>query len=585
MLSLMVALPSFAIDRNAKKRYDYFFLEAARQQAAGHYSEAFSLLEHCRKINPNAAEVYYYQAMYYTQMKQDSLALVCMQKAVELNPDNQHYAERLAQYHIGTQEYGKAIEDYEQLFAHNHDNTDALHILVQLYQQQKNYDKMLETIDRIEVAEGESEQLSLNRMRIYEMKGDKKAAYRVLKTLTQKHPLDMVYKTMLGNWLLQNDKQKEAYKLFKEVEKEEPDNAYNQSSLYDFYNATGQKDLARGLLDKILLGKNTDIETKAVMIRQFIQQNEMEGGDSTKVITLFDKMLAQPNPAADIAEMRAAYMELKKMPKDSVNAAFEKVLSIAPDRASARIQLLQNLWETKDYDKIIAVSQEAHSYNPEEMIFYYFGGMAHYQKQEDDATLEEFRRGIAQINEKSTPDLVSELYVVMGEILYKKGMKEETYAAYDSCLQWKPDNYACLNNYAYYLSVNGKDLQKAELMSYKAIKAEPTNSTYLDTYAWILFMEDRYAEAKNYIDQTLMYMDSTSVNNTLYEHAGDIYAMNGLTDEALSYWKQAYEGGDKSDIMEWKIQNKRYISEAAYLEQQTKSKQLALKANKKSRKK
>lgn len=571
-----------ALSHKDKKRFDYFFLEAARQQSAGNYSEAFNLLEHCRKINPNAPEVYYYESLYYWQMDHDSVALACMKKAVSLNPGNLHYAEGLAQYYMGTQEYDKAIDAYEQLYAHNHDNTEALQILLQLYQQQKNYDMMLHTIDRVETAEGESEQLALNRMRVYEMKGDKKAAYNVLKSLTVKHPLDMVYKTMLGNWLMQNKQEKEAYKLFAEVEKEEPGNAYNQSSLYDYYNATHQTVLANEILDKILLSKNTDVETKAVMIRQFIQRNEQEGGDSTQVINLFDRILAQPEPSADIAELRAAYMQLKKMPKDTVNAAFEKVLSIAPDRASARQQLIENLWEKEEYDKVIAMSQEAHEYNPEDMIFYYYSGFAHYMKHEEDETLAEFRRGIAQINESSSADLVSELYAIMGEIYSQRDQNAESFAAYDSCLQWKPDNYMSLNNYAYYLSIRGGDLQKAELMSYKAIKAEPTNSTYLDTYAWILFMEERYAEAKTYIDQTLMHADTAEVNATLYEHAGDIYAMNGLADEALGFWQQAYDAGNKSDIVEWKINNKQYITEETFRKQTEKKQNTVAKRPRKS---
>ena len=119
---------------NDRKRFDYFFLEAIRQQNAGHLTAAFDLLEHARSINPKAAEVYFYESMYYSNMKQDSVALACMEKSVALNPENQTYSERLAQYYIGNQQYDKAIQAYEQLFAHNHENTDALRILVQLYQ-------------------------------------------------------------------------------------------------------------------------------------------------------------------------------------------------------------------------------------------------------------------------------------------------------------------------------------------------------------------------------------------------------------------------------------------------------------------
>lgn len=550
------------LSENVRKRYDYFFLEAARQQAAGKFNEAFDLLEHARILNPKAAEVYFYQSMYLSQMKQDSLALEYLKKATSLNPDNQTYPERLAQYYIGSQQYDKAIEAYEGVYARNHDNTDALRILAQLYQQQKLYGKMLQTINRLEIEEGESEQLTLSKMRVYELMDDKKSAYNELKSLTEKHPLDMMYKTMLGNWLMQNNRTKEAYKLFTDVLKEEPDNAYAETSLYDYYNATQQEEQARNMLDRILMGKNTDVDTKIMMVRSFIQNNESHGGDSTQVLSLFDKVLKVPQPAAELAELRAAYMSLKKMPQDSVNAAFKKVLDIAPDNASARLQLVQNLWNEKKYDEVIAMTTQAQEYNPEEMVFYYFGGMAHYQKHEEDATLDIFRKGVAQVNASSSPELVSDLYMIMGDILFNKGGdKAEAYASYDSCLQWKPDNYMGLNNYAYYLSLDGQNLHQAEQMSYKTIKAEPKNGTYLDTYAWILFMEERYAEAKTYIDQAVNHLDTLQNNSTVLEHAGDIYSMNGLVDEAMDFWKQSYDAGNKTAVLERKMQLRQYVTE------------------------
>lgn len=121
-----------------------------------------------------------------------------------------------------------------------------------------------------------------------------------------------------------------------------------------------------------------------------------------------------------------------------------------------------------------------------------------------------------------------------------------------------------LNNYAYYLSEEGKDLHKAEAMSYKTIKLEPNNGTYLDTYAWILFMEERYVDAKTYIDAALKNRDSTENNSTVLEHAGDIYAMNGMVNEAVGYWKQALDDDHQTEILKWKIENKQYISEEEF---------------------
>ena len=550
-----------SLSPNDRKRFEYFFLEAGRQHAANNYSAAMDLFEHARQIDPNAAETYFYLSMYHSQLKNDSLALLYMKKAIQLAPENQTYAENLAQHYIGKQQYDKAIDAYENLYARNHGNTDALHILVQLYQQQKNFPMMLKTILRLETEEGESEQYTLSKMRIYEMMDDKKAAYKQLLSLVDAHPLDMVYKTMLGNWLMQHQRQKEAYKMFTDVLKEEPENAYAQMSLYDYYKATQQEDQARQMLDKILLSPKTDLETKVMMFRSFIQDNETHGGDSIQVVALFDKVLDVPQPSADVAEMRAAYMSLKKMPDSIIGKAYEKVLDIAPDNANARLQLVQLLWNQKDYTSVIAQSKAAHEYNPEEMVFYYFGGMAHYQKNDEDAALHEFRQGVAQVRADASPDLVSDLYAVMGDILYKKQDKQAAYAAYDSCLQWKDDNVMALNNYAYYMSEEGIDLHKAESMSYKTVKAEPNNGTYLDTYAWILFKEERYADAKTYIDAALKNSDSTANNSTILEHAGDIYAMNGMIDDAMKYWKRALDGDGQNAVLKWKINNRQYITE------------------------
>lgn len=147
----------------------------------------------------------------------------------------------------------------------------------------------------------------------------------------------------------------------------------------------------------------------------------------------------------------------------------------------------------------------------------------------------------------------------MGDILYSKGMGKEAYAAYDSCLQWKDDNFGCLNNYAYYLSEEGKDLEKAEQMSYRTVQAEPDNSTYLDTYAWILFKRKKYKDAQPYIDMAIK--NDTTNSAVLLEHAGDIHIMNGDTDKALEYWREALKqiGDEDKKVLIRKIKLKKYV--------------------------
>ncbi len=147
----------------------------------------------------------------------------------------------------------------------------------------------------------------------------------------------------------------------------------------------------------------------------------------------------------------------------------------------------------------------------------------------------------------------------MGDILHQKGLAEEAFAAYDSCLQWKDDNIGCLNNYAYYLSERGENLHEAESMSFKTVKAEPKNATYLDTYAWILFMQERYSEAKIYIDQALQNLTDSVGNEVIIEHAGDIYAQNKDMDRALSFWRDAQQKKPEDQLLLRKIKQKKYL--------------------------
>lgn len=546
-------------DSSTDRRYQYFFIEAMRQQSMGNYASAFELLSHAKDIDGNKPEVYYYLAMYLAQMEKDSLALTSLEKAVSLAPKNETYQERLAQFYIGNGKFDKATEAYTRLCDEHSYRTDAMKILLQLYQQEKNYKKMLDVINRIEQVDGESEDLTLSKVRVYELMNKPEDAHKALKELADNHPYDINYQIMLGNWLLQNNKADEAYSIFTKALKEEANNPYAQSSLYDYYKQHGDSAKAADMMEKILVSTEQSIENKLQFVREAIKENEQHGGDSIKMLSLFNRMIAASPEETDIRELEVAYMKMKKFPIAAIDSTLTSLLNIAPDNASARFQLLQNKWSSDDWDSIIALSEPGTQYNPEEMVFYYFTGLAYYQKGEDDKALTFFQKGVAEINDKSSSDIVSDFYCIMGDILFKKGKATEAFAAYDSCLQWKPDNISCLNNYAYYLSLNNLNLKKAEEMSVKTIQAEPTSATYLDTYAWILFLEGRYEEAKMYIDQAISNDSTDESSADVYEHAGDIHAMAGDIDKAVEYWKQAQKRGSESKILARKIKQRKYI--------------------------
>ena len=547
-----------SIDYNTRFRLRYFYDEAAKQQALGNYDAAYDLLLHCREIAPNAAEVYFSLSTYDDGLNSKQMAINDIKRAAELDPQNSTYQERLAMTYVATKDYENAIKSYEKLYAANTDRTEVLEILLKLYVGIKDYGKMISTVNRIETADGISEKTVLTKMHVYALQGKKKEEFATLKAFVDRYPNDMSYQVMMGNWLLQNNRKKEALEILQKVQKIDPENVMAKLSMIDYYRAEKRDSIANNMEQSLLFSPNTSTDTKVSILRNIITNNENCNGDSTKVISLFQRILSKKQKDSDLAEMYAAYLSLKKMPQDSIVNALKRVLEIAPDNKGARIQLVQALWNKVSMDEIIAICKPAIEYNPDEMVFYYFLGFAYVQKDDSKNALDILRKGVAQATDSSEPSFVSDMYAYIGDILHEQGKAKEAYAAYDSCLQWKEDNINCLNNYAYYIGESGKNLAKAEQMSYKTVKAEPTNSIFLDTYAWILFQEKRYSEAQIYIEQALA--NDTTKSSVYFEHAGDIYAMMGQIDKALEMWRSAINAGaENKALIERKIKLRKYI--------------------------
>ena len=125
----------------------------------------------------------------------------------------------------------------------------------------------------------------------------------------------------------------------------------------------------------------------------------------------------------------------------------------------------------------------------------------------------------------------------MGDLYHQLGDPAKSYKAYEKALKINPDYVYVLNNYAYYLSVEGKKLKKALAMSKKTIQAEPNNATYLDTYAWILYLLDKPAEAKPYFKQAMLNGGKDSP--VILDHYAEVLFALKEYDLAFVYWNLA----------------------------------------------
>lgn len=568
MLCLSVSLPAAAqksrskehhaqqLSEEQQRKYNYYYLEAFRLKQQQKYTESFDMLRHCLAINPKASSAHYEIAQYYLYLKQMAQAEEALKLAVAYDPDNYWYSQALANIYLQQKDVEKSTRFLEQMAEQFPTRKEILYELLNTYARQEQYDKVLDILNKLEQQMGKNEQITMEKFRIYRQMKDRENAFREIESLVAEYPLDMRYQVVLGDAYMQDGQQEKALNIYNKVLETEPDNALALYSLASYYDQTGQHELYEKQLDKLLLNKKVDSNTKMAVMQRFIVQNEQTTKDSTQVITLFKRILETEPDDAGLPMLYAQYLISKKMNAETY-PVLEQVIDIEPANTNARLLLLNEALRKEDYPNIIRLCEGGIGTNPEMLEFYFYLAIAYNQSKRYDDVIAICQKALSIVDKNTKKEVIADFYSIMGDTYHSKGENEKAYAAYEEALKLSPSNIGTLNNYAYFLSVDRRDLDKAEEMSYKTVKAEPNNATYLDTYAWILFQKGNYTEARIYIDDAMKNKGDES--DVVVEHCGDIHFMTGDVEGALKYWKQSLEMGNKSEILKRKIKLKKYI--------------------------
>lgn len=547
----------------AQRRFDSFYLEAVNKRLAERHDEAYALYRHCLEIKPDAGEVLFDLAIYGLSLGEDEKSEGYLEKATELEPDNIAYKEVLASLYMRKRENQKALPVLEDMVRCNPARSDVLAQMVNMYKDNGDYRNAIRALDRIELLEGKGVSVALEKFGLYCELNEKDKAFDELESLAKENPNDPAYRVLIGDQYLMVGEPEKAYAIYKEIQRTDSANQALRMSLLEYYKQTEQDSLYNAQLEDLLYGESVEDRARVVLMRNYIVECEKEQRDSLVVLSAFDRIFKSHPETVDMLVLYASYLQLKQM-KEQRDGVWERILNLEPDNRVALLQLLEVAIGKEDYARIADVCEKAVKHYPDELVFYFYKGLSYYHLDRNGDALESFRTGVRQVKPDSDKKLVSDMFSLMGDLYHAGGEQDSAFAAYDSCLVYNRDNIGCLNNYAYYLSLDKRELDKAEEMSYRTIVAEPSNKTYIDTYAWILFIKGKYAEARLYMERVLDgdIDDDPRVSAGVLEHAGDIYACCGEPDKALVYWKMALEkGGDVSPLLKKKIQQKKYIEE------------------------
>ena len=206
-----------------------------------------------------------------------------------------------------------------------------------------------------------------------------------------------------------------------------------------------------------------------------------------------------------------------------------------PESVSAAATYLQMLSYRKDWEKLLAECDLAFTRFPGETVFLEMKNIAYYNTEDYAGIIDNCQR-VIDLSPGDTARTIPAM-AMMGDMYYEMGAKKETFKLYKKVLKLDPDYVPVLNNYAYYLSLEGKQLKKAYAMSKKTIDKEPDNPTYLDTIGWILYRQGKLQEAKTYFKHAMLYGGKESA--TCLSHYATVLEALGETDLAKVYRSQA----------------------------------------------
>ena len=491
-------------------KFDYLFQEGVRQEVAKNFDAAIDLFDYCHQLDPESGAVLFELADLYRYVKNDSLAISALEKACKIDPKNYWYKNSLVSLYLENRRNDEALQVAENMAQQFPEKGEVLMLLLELYGKNQDHENMVKVLDKIEVKEGKSEQLSMEKFRLFLQMNDEKRAFEEMQTLAEEYPNDLRYQVVVGDLYLDAGRKEEALAQFKAVEQKDPGNVAMQLSTVNYYQMEGNDSLYQVYLTKLLTNKDVDDATRVRMMGVLVRENLASNADSTRILNLFNTVLQQPQEQTDLLELLVRYMVTKRMPTEEVKPYLQQMLDIDPENSMARQQLLSYAIDEEDTLGVVNICKPAVEYKSSDPVFYYYLGVGYFQLGQKMEAVEAFRAGLERVQDSdsdSKTQLYVNMYALMGDIYHDLGQDDKAFQAYDSCLVYKQNDAMVLNNYAYYLSLKKKDLVRAEAMSRLSNEIDPDNATYLDTYAWVLFQMKRYDEAKQYMDRVVEIME------------------------------------------------------------------------------
>lgn len=540
IISAFLQISAYAQDSRPGSEAENMVLSAVSLMNENDIEGARSVLFKLLAQDAENDAAWYYLGMTSLMSQEVSEAEEYLKKAVELDPDNFWYRYRLAGLYGATQRQELTVDMYEKLLEDFPKRSELYLDMVDLYAAQGEYEKALDTINQVETVFGVSENLVMYRFNLLRRMGRHEEAFESLEKFNEEYSSPYVL-TTLADWQMSMYNDSTAIAYYDEALELAPDYAPALLGKAETYRLTRMYDDYFGVMDTFVSSKDIPAAAKSEYLMAVVQKTD------PKFIRSFTPQLdsvitkaVDVHPADSLLTRTAGVYFYSTGRNDEAKDYFRSTVASWPESMSATATLVEFLMYAEDWEALSEEGRKAFDKFPGETAFLEMASVGDYNLKRYDDVLDICRKVLEVAPADSSSTLRA--WSTMGDIYHTLGDAKKSYKAYDKALKINPDYVYVLNNYAYYLSMEGRKLKKAYEMSRKTIEAEPDNSTYLDTFGWILFLQGKPDQAKPHFKQAMLYGGKESP--VILDHYAEVlYALEEY-DMAFVYWNLARQKND-----------------------------------------
>lgn len=547
-------------------QFDFIFNQALEQRLKGNTDRAFDLYESAVKLNSESAPAWFEMARIALKQNKKEYSFLLAEEALKRDSTNVDILRFILDISISLNQSSRAIELLNKLLAIDDKMFDSNAILLtRIYTAVGDFDNAMLTIDKLLAKNNEVEHyMNIERCNVYLRCKGPKETEKFIKKLIKSNPDKCIFVQKLGQLYIQQGDTAKAIEQIKRAAFMPDGNDYKLDYYDVVKNSISRSDFENGVIEAFEDDK-VDIKIKYNYLLTYSHPSLINQDDNNKLIHKLLDICIRKYPSQEWFYNFASDIYLV-FDNDTVKSKemMYKYFDITAGTSNDWVKLLDlTTFISEEFYRVVDRAFYFFPEDPHIAINYIWGLLRkkEYDKAEKPALyLVEVLKDRKDVNQK----YLSIAYECLATIYNNQNRTEDMFRCYEEVIRLDEYNALALNNYAYFLSEENRELDKAENMSRQATTLEPNNPIYLDTYAWVLFKKGLFAESKFVMSLCIQKIATTEHSeldekSLYYHHYGDILFKSGFTDDALEAWQHAYELEPDNELIKRKIETRSYV--------------------------